>query len=152
MRIPDPYVYGVVVAIVSAIATVVASRVAFHASKKSAASALDGIARQIEFQTRGKVAEFRQAWINELRNQMSKLQSISTTPGLNHEKESDFYRAGTMIDLLRIEMIRITPSCKTACTLFSVRRQSKRSMPVMLLTSEFAKTSSEQSGYAQKQI
>jgi hypothetical protein len=100
MHIPDPYVYGIIVAVVSSVATLVASRIAFRASNKSADTSLTGVTQQIEFQTRAKIAEFRQAWINDLRGQMSDLQSIGVTPNLPHAKNQEFYRAGTMIELL----------------------------------------------------
>lgn len=100
MRIPDPYVYGIVVAAVSSLATLVASRIAFQASHSNANSALEGITYQIDFQTRAKIAEFRQAWINELRSQMSILQSYGVTPDLDHQNSREFYAAGTHIELL----------------------------------------------------
>jgi hypothetical protein len=100
MHISDPYVYGIVVAVVSSAATIVASSIARRASRSSAATALDGIARQIDFQARAKIAEFRQAWINELRVQMASLQSIGVTPGIEHQSKREFYKAGTMIELL----------------------------------------------------
>jgi hypothetical protein len=99
MQIPDPYIFEIVVAVVSSVATLIASRVASKASKASATTALDGVSRQIEFQTRAKIAEFRQAWINELRTQMSTLQSIGVTPDVDHSRDRNFYMAGTMIEL-----------------------------------------------------
>lgn len=100
MRIPDPYVYGIVVAVVSSIATLVASNIARRASTSSAQSALSGISEQISFQAKAKRAEFRQAWINELRRQMSTLQSYGVTPDLYHQSIREFYAAGTSIELL----------------------------------------------------
>lgn len=100
MHIPDPYVSGFVAAIVSTIGLLVASRISFKASSESATKTLDGITSQIEFQTRSKLAEFRQAWINELRVQMSTLQSLGVTPGISHAEKDAFYKAGTMIELL----------------------------------------------------
>ena len=100
MHIPDPYVYGIVIAVVSSVATLIASRIAFQASQTTAQTALDGVTLQIEFQTRAKIAEFRQAWINELRCQMSTLQSLGVTPDLQHQNSQEFYKAGTAIELL----------------------------------------------------
>lgn len=47
-----------------------------------------------------KVAEMRQAWINNLRDAMSKFQSYGVTPDLNHSAEREFYEYGTRIELL----------------------------------------------------
>jgi hypothetical protein len=46
-----------------------------------------------------KLAEFRQAWINNLRDDMAKFQSFGITPGLDQAKEQEFYRLGTRIEL-----------------------------------------------------
>ena len=100
MHVPDAYVSGFVAAIVSTIGTLIASRISFRAANESAKKASDGIKQQIDFQTRAKLAEFRQAWINELRVQMSTFQSLGVTPGLPHAENKDFYKAGTTIELL----------------------------------------------------
>jgi hypothetical protein len=100
MHIPDPYVAGIVAAIVSTIGTLIASRISLKASNETARKAFVGITRQLEFQTRAKMAEFRQAWINELRAHMSTLQSLGVTPNLPHAEQEAFYKAGTMIELL----------------------------------------------------
>ena len=47
-----------------------------------------------------KVAEMRQAWINSLRDAMSKFQSYGVTPGIAHISEREFYEYGTRIELL----------------------------------------------------
>jgi hypothetical protein len=47
-----------------------------------------------------KIAEMRQAWINDLRSAMSKFQSYGVTPNLDHSNEREFYEAGTRIELL----------------------------------------------------
>lgn len=100
MHIADAYISGSVAAILSTIGTLIASQVSFRAVNESAKKASDGIKQQIDFQARAKLAEFRQAWINELRVQMSTLQSLGVTPDLPHAEREDFYRAGTMIELL----------------------------------------------------
>jgi len=46
-----------------------------------------------------KLAEFRQAWINSLRDDMAAFQAYGVTPGLGQEKEQEFYRLGTRIEL-----------------------------------------------------
>jgi hypothetical protein len=100
IQIPDPYVYGIVVAVATSIATLTASKIASRASRKSAESAFDGVTRQIDFQKRAKIAEFRQQWINELRHQMASLQSLGVTPNLQHQFNRRFFEAGTSIELL----------------------------------------------------
>lgn len=100
MGIPDSYVYGILIAIVSSVATLIASKIASKATQTSAESALAGITSQIEFQARVKIAEFRQAWINELRQQMATLQSLGVTPNAQHQLDQEFYKAGTTIELL----------------------------------------------------
>ena len=47
-----------------------------------------------------KIAEMRQAWINNLRDAMSKFQSYGVTPGIKHQSEREFYEYGTRIELM----------------------------------------------------
>jgi hypothetical protein len=47
-----------------------------------------------------KIAEFRQTWINNLRDEMAEFQSHGVLPGHDPTKERDFYRLGTKIELL----------------------------------------------------
>lgn len=47
-----------------------------------------------------KIAEMRQLWINNLRDEMSKFQSYGVTPDLDHARERQFYEHGTRIELL----------------------------------------------------
>ena len=47
-----------------------------------------------------KVAEMRQAWINNLREAMSTFQSYGVTPDLDQDGTREFYEAGTRIELL----------------------------------------------------
>jgi hypothetical protein len=47
-----------------------------------------------------KVAEFRQQWINDLRNTMAEYQSYGILPGFDPSKERKFYELGTKIELL----------------------------------------------------
>lgn len=99
-QIPDPFVYGIVVGLVSAFGAIFASRVASRATRSSADAVLAGVSRQIEYQTAAKLAEFRQAWINELRDCMSEVQSYGVTPELDHDRERAFYKFGTKVELL----------------------------------------------------
>ena len=47
-----------------------------------------------------KIAEMRQAWINNLRDAMIAFQSYGVTPGLDHHEKREWYEAGTRIELL----------------------------------------------------
>ncbi|MBP6361905.1 MAG: hypothetical protein KA233_00050 [Novosphingobium sp.] len=47
-----------------------------------------------------KIAEMRQAWINDLRTAMAVFQSYGVTPDSNHNEVREFYETGTRIELL----------------------------------------------------
>lgn len=47
-----------------------------------------------------KIADFRQAWINTLRDEMAEFQSYGILPGSDSTNKRDFYRLGTKIELL----------------------------------------------------
>ena len=47
-----------------------------------------------------KIAEFRQAWINNLRDEMAEFQSYGVHPETNPANERLFYKLGTKIELL----------------------------------------------------
>ncbi|HEX4079470.1 MAG TPA: hypothetical protein VHX61_11440 [Rhizomicrobium sp.] len=99
LHILDPF-YGIVVGLVSAFGAVFASRVASRAMRTGADSALTGVSHQINFQIAAKLAEFRQSWINELRDCMAEVQSYGVTPDLDHARTRKFYKAATKIELL----------------------------------------------------
>ncbi|QYE34656.1 hypothetical protein KZX46_18135 [Polymorphobacter sp. PAMC 29334] len=46
-----------------------------------------------------KLADMRQVWINNLRDDMSAFQSFGVTPDLDHGNNQEFYRLGTRIEL-----------------------------------------------------
>ena len=100
MSIPDPILYGLVVGLFSAGAVVFSGWRTSGAATKASKTALEGVQKQIEFQRAVKIAEFRQAWINDLREAMAKFQSLGITPDLEHAFEPEFYRLGTKIELL----------------------------------------------------
>jgi hypothetical protein len=100
MNIPDPVVYALIVGAVSTVGATFGGWLSSRATLKATQKALAGIKRQIKFQHASKIAEFRQAWINDLRESMSTLQSIGVTPDLQHRQRTDFYKAGTKIELL----------------------------------------------------
>lgn len=100
MNIPETVIYACMVGAVSAAGAAFGSWLSSRATIKATQNALIGINRQIEFQRSAKIAEFRQAWINDLRESMATLQSIGVAPNLQHQQETEFYRAGTKIELL----------------------------------------------------
>ena len=100
VSIPDPILYGLIVGALSAGAVAFSGWRTSRAATKGSGVALEGVQRQIEFQRGVKIAEFRQAWINDLRESMSKFQSMGVTPNLDHALEPEFYRLGTKIELL----------------------------------------------------
>jgi hypothetical protein len=100
MNIPDSEVYALVVGAVTAVGVAVASLISFRATMKANQNEIRGLNSQIKFKHAAKVAEFRQAWINDLRESMAILQSIGVTPDLQHSHQTEFYRAGTKIELL----------------------------------------------------
>ncbi|CAO1653411.1 hypothetical protein [Parasphingorhabdus sp. NYA22] len=54
-------------------------------------------------QSNVKLAEFRQNWINDLRTDMAKINSIGVTPSADHSKNLDFY------DLMARIQLRMNP-------------------------------------------
>ena len=55
--------------------------------------------RQIRSAHALKVSEMRQDWIHRLREAMATFQSYGVTPQLKHDKQREFYEAGTLIEL-----------------------------------------------------
>jgi hypothetical protein len=92
--LPDTIVVGVLSAVCGVLVGVLGSR----ASHKAAEKALYGTERQLTLTHAIKIAEFRQAWINDLRESMARFHSIGILE--NARTEPDFYRLGTKIELL----------------------------------------------------
>ena len=55
---------------------------------------------RMHFERLMKISEFRQIWINSLRDSMAEFQSYGVTPGHKSGHEREFYRLGTKIELL----------------------------------------------------
>jgi hypothetical protein len=100
MNIPEAIVYALMVGAVSAVGAAFGGWLSYRAASKATRNALKGIDSQIKFQHSAKIAEFRQAWINDLRESMALLQSIGITPDIQQRQQAEFYRAGTKIELL----------------------------------------------------
>ncbi len=56
--------------------------------------------KQLKFNHELKLAEFRQKWIDNLRDTMAEFQAIGTHPKTDQILEKDFYKLGTKIQLL----------------------------------------------------
>jgi hypothetical protein len=100
MNIPDPVIYALMVGAISTVGATFGSWLSSRATLKATQKAFTSIKLQIEFQHAAKIAEFRQGWINDLRESMATLQSIGVTPDLQHQLHREFYKAGTKIELL----------------------------------------------------
>jgi hypothetical protein len=79
--------FAIVVGVISALGVIAAGFIS-----------LRGTRLQLQWSARLKVAEFRQQWINDLRDAMSSYQSIAIGP--DALDNPDLYRHGTRIELL----------------------------------------------------
>lgn len=92
--------YLIAVALISGAAAFFGNWLSSRTALKASANALLGINRQMRLQSGAKIAEFRQAWINELRDAMANYQSYAVTPNLNQHETREYYKYGTQIELL----------------------------------------------------
>jgi len=79
--------FAIVVGIISALGVIAAAYIS-----------LRGTHLQLQWSAQVKIAEFRQQWINDLRDAMSSYQSIAIGP--EALENPDLYRFGTKIELL----------------------------------------------------
>ncbi|MCA0948491.1 hypothetical protein LCM08_26475 [Salipiger pacificus] len=82
--------------LVPAISAIVAWASAWYSTRR----ALRTEQSKLGFQSTLKISEFRQNWINELRDSMSDFQSHGILPGNDPTTDREFYRLGTKIELL----------------------------------------------------
>jgi hypothetical protein len=129
---------------VSAVGAAFGGWLSYRAASKATRIALKGINSQIKFQHATKVAEFRQAWINDLRESMALLQSIGVTPNLQQQQEAAFYKAGTKIELLmnrRDERYEALLECMYAFLAAETPEQKYRcNAPFILICQDILKT------------
>lgn len=92
--------YAFLVGMVSTTGAFFGSWLSARAAIKSSANALQGIDRQISLQSATKISEFRQAWINELREAMSNYHSYGVTPNLDQTQVREFFKYGTQVELM----------------------------------------------------
>ncbi len=86
--------------VVAVLIPLVSAASAAASSRYSTTRALKTEHRKIHLEGTLKIAEFRQAWINNLRDVMAEFQSYGVLPGSDPMKEREFYRLGTRIELL----------------------------------------------------
>lgn len=86
--------------VVSIIIPLISAGVAALSAVYSTKRALKHQRERLNFQAKMKVNEFRQDWINDLRDVMSEFQSYGVLPNTNPSQEKEFYRLGTKIELL----------------------------------------------------
>lgn len=80
--------------------TSAAALLAVIAAAWSTVAALIIHKRNVEIQVALREADFRQEWIDKLRDAMSEFQSYGVTPELNQRLDRKFYELGTKIELL----------------------------------------------------
>jgi len=90
--------FAVVVGAISALGVIAAAKIADRSTDAAARLAARGVDNQISLNSTVKIAEFRQAWINDLRAAMAKLFAISLRGGVNDE--SELYELSAKIRLL----------------------------------------------------
>lgn len=85
--------YNLVIPLISGIGAIVAAIITSMCMIKNAN-------KKRSFDSVLKIAEFRQRWINDLRNAMAEFQSYGALPENDPTKIRDFYLLGTKIELL----------------------------------------------------
>ncbi len=93
-------------ALVAGIFAILSAWLARQSAKLSAEIARENAKLQAKLTANVKLAEFRQNWIDCLREDMAKFQSFGVTPELDHNSVQEFYELGTRIEL------RINPKDK----------------------------------------
>ena len=86
--------------VISVIVPLISLLVATGASWYSTRKVLMLDKHKMNFERVMKVAEFRQSWINNLRDEMAEFQSYGVHPGTDPANERIFYKLGTKIELL----------------------------------------------------
>lgn len=81
------------VPVVSGITAVIAAIITSFCMTKSAK-------KRRSFDSILKISEFRQKWINDLRNTMAEFQSYAIMPNEDPTEKREFYKLGTKIELL----------------------------------------------------
>ncbi|MBI5006215.1 MAG: hypothetical protein HZB95_03720 [Nitrosomonadales bacterium] len=86
--------------VVSVLIPVISAATAALASWYSTRRVLKAERGKLNFEGVMKIAEFRQEWINSLRDEMANFQSFGVLPNADPTTEREFYKLGTKIELL----------------------------------------------------
>jgi len=86
--------------VVSVLIPLVSALAAAASSWYSTRRALRVERTKMAFEGTLKITDYRQAWINSLRDEMAEFQSHGILPGNDPTKDREFYRCGTKIELL----------------------------------------------------
>jgi hypothetical protein len=90
--------FAIIVGVITAMGVIVSALLTAYAADRAAKLAAHGVDRQIMLNSAVKVAEFRQDWINDLRNAMVRFQGLGLQVQSTHAHE--IFEAGAKIDLL----------------------------------------------------
>jgi hypothetical protein len=90
--------FAFIVGAISAIGLIWGSILTSRASDRAARSARQAMEHQTKLNAKGKIAEFRQAWINNLRDAMAKFMAVGSDR--KHGTETDMVEAGIKMQLL----------------------------------------------------
>jgi hypothetical protein len=91
-------IFALIVGIISALGVIAGAILTAYSGDRAAKLAFRGVERQVALTYAVKMAEFRQGWINDLREAMAGFHSVAIMPGSLDKRE--FYRLGTKIELL----------------------------------------------------
>jgi hypothetical protein len=92
-------IYAILVGVISTAGAFWGSWLSSRAALTSSDNSLRGIDRQIRLQRASKLAEFRQGWINDLRESMATFHSFGIHPGSDQLQAREFFKFGTQIEL-----------------------------------------------------
>jgi hypothetical protein len=87
-----------IVGVISALGVIMSAILTNKATRAVAKLAADGVDRQIVLNSATKIAEFRQAWINDLRGAMATF--IALGSDLKHSTPHELIEAGAKVQLL----------------------------------------------------
>ncbi len=90
--------FAIIIGLISAAGVVVAAYLTMYATRQAAVLAAQGVDNEIRISSAVKIAEFRQAWINTLRDALARFASLGLTLNVNDAREINELQ--TKIDLL----------------------------------------------------
>lgn len=117
--------FAVIVGVISAIGLVVSGVLTAHATRKAAELSAQEMGRQILLNSTAKLAEFRQRWINDLRDAMAKFTALAIANDASNFQET--VEIGAKIALLMNRRDKRFPDLVRGMTAFRERAQSRES-------------------------